>query len=927
MELTVLIVVLVIVVLAFRWWVLRHKLRQLEEQIAQLRVRVFRLERDEQRPFARPLRAEAEAPAFVPSAIQREMPAAVEEDATSVEIPGILRPARPSFNQRVRQYLGQEEWEALLGGSLLNKIGALVLVIGIALFLGYSFTHMTAAGRAFTSLAVSVGLLGGGALLERRASYRLFARGLIGAGWAALYVTAYAIYAVPAARLIESPYVGSCLLLLVAAGMIAHSLRYRVQAITGVAFFAAFAAVSVTPWSIFAVLSLIPLSAALLFLADQFDWNAMAVFGVAATYGAVIWRGSSDASLGAAESLLILYWLLFEAFDLLRFRRGTTGGGVEFVFGLNALGFLGLSYRVWSVHNPEGLWQGCMYGGGLYLASAIARYLLRRGDDASALQDLPSRIRAGSFEAPVTVSAGLSGLAIAGRAVGVWLGAGLAIEAEVLYVAGVFLNLRFLRGLAGTGFGLAVVRLLANDVRWDELFASSGLQSVEGWTAPALFQAVLYYVNRVLREPNRMFSWVASVLLALVVAQRLPNRLAGTGWLVLAVLLFEIGVRARRSEFRYQAYAIGASGVLATFWFSSPYAGLQAGMPLGCTLLLTYALIVRARVVKTEGELESKIFGVAAGAAVTVTAFLLEWKLAPEHYKGLFACVVPPLLFELGRRRLPAALVPFSYMAAPVAALILTGEGEAEFSKHGPAYVWVSYGVASLCFYVFSERAGGGKALIQIGASSLGLVFALCTFWVLFPDTFVAPAGAGLALVLFVIGRFRPKQHERLQAYAVMVAAVVQAWDLGFHLSSAIVAGACYAAQLVSPAGRHPAGAGLNGAGWMGAVDRHARVLWSVLGTFTLSALLWQEFPGGLLTTAWGIEGLSLLMTGFPLRERILRLEGLTMLLVCILKLFLYDLRNLETIYRILSFVALGVILLGVSSLYTRFRERVRQYL
>jgi uncharacterized membrane protein len=51
------------------------------------------------------------------------------------------------------------------------------------------------------------------------------------------------------------------------------------------------------------------------------------------------------------------------------------------------------------------------------------------------------------------------------------------------------------------------------------------------------------------------------------------------------------------------------------------------------------------------------------------------------------------------------------------------------------------------------------------------------------------------------------------------------------------------------------------------------------------------------------------------------------MLLVCILKLFLYDLRNLETIYRILSFVALGLILLGVSWIYTRFRERVSRYL
>ena len=62
-------------------------------------------------------------------------------------------------------------------------------------------------------------------------------------------------------------------------------------------------------------------------------------------------------------------------------------------------------------------------------------------------------------------------------------------------------------------------------------------------------------------------------------------------------------------------------------------------------------------------------------------------------------------------------------------------------------------------------------------------------------------------------------------------------------------------------------------------------------------------------------------------RARILRLQGLALLLICILKLFLYDLRNLETIYRILSFVALGVILLCVSWIYSRFRQNLRRLL
>jgi uncharacterized membrane protein len=81
------------------------------------------------------------------------------------------------------------------------------------------------------------------------------------------------------------------------------------------------------------------------------------------------------------------------------------------------------------------------------------------------------------------------------------------------------------------------------------------------------------------------------------------------------------------------------------------------------------------------------------------------------------------------------------------------------------------------------------------------------------------------------------------------------------------------------------------------------------------------------LTVAWGIEGVGLLAAGFALPDRIPRVSGLALLLGCILKLFLWDLRNLETLPRIFSFIVLGLLLVGVSWIYTRFRDQVRRYL
>ena len=109
--------------------------------------------------------------------------------------------------------------------------------------------------------------------------------------------------------------------------------------------------------------------------------------------------------------------------------------------------------------------------------------------------------------------------------------------------------------------------------------------------------------------------------------------------------------------------------------------------------------------------------------------------------------------------------------------------------------------------------------------------------------------------------------------------------------------------------------------------EQSARLFYSLLATALVTALLYQEVSGSMLTVAWGIEGVALLGAGFPLRDRTLRLTGLALFLVCVGKLFLYDLRALETLYRILSFFVLGVILVSVSWLYTRFRNLIQRYL
>src|SRR5690606_19998078 len=100
--------------------------------------------------------------------------------------------------------------------------------------------------------------------LERRSGFRNYAYGLVGGGWAGLYFTTFAMHAVPGARILESEIAAVSLLSLVAGGMIVHSLRYRSQTVTSLAYIVAYATLALSPLSGFAIAAALPLAASLL---------------------------------------------------------------------------------------------------------------------------------------------------------------------------------------------------------------------------------------------------------------------------------------------------------------------------------------------------------------------------------------------------------------------------------------------------------------------------------------------------------------------------------------------------------------------------------------------------------------------------------------------------------------------------------------
>ena len=112
-----------------------------------------------------------------------------------------------------------------------------------------------------------------------------------------------------------------------------HSLRYRSQTVTGLAYFVAFGTLAITDMSSLPFLALVPLAASLLYVAHRFRWTRMALLGLIATYAVVIIRGDTGAPLWQAQTIFAVYWLLFEIFDALH--------PEAWLLPLNAVGFLG----------------------------------------------------------------------------------------------------------------------------------------------------------------------------------------------------------------------------------------------------------------------------------------------------------------------------------------------------------------------------------------------------------------------------------------------------------------------------------------------------------------------------------------------------------------------------------------------------------
>jgi uncharacterized membrane protein len=285
------------------------------------------------------------------------------------------------------------DWEMILGGNWLARIGILALVVGMGFFLKMAFDNDWIGETGRVVLGISAGLAFLGAGEYWRTKYPVYAQALVGGGIAMLYLSLYAAYAIFG---LISLYPGVGMLALISVASAALAIRYESVSLAVIGILGAFLAPIATSgasgnstqvqtvgpsFQLMAYVIVIDLGVLALSTFRSWRWFTMlALIGSLFTFGNWYMQYEQEISVLTAQLSLTLIFLIFAAATTLFhmiWRREPKVFDMTLMI-LNATAFFGISYGIlWDDFRE---WMGgftivvaLFYGGMAYLALTRTR--------------------------------------------------------------------------------------------------------------------------------------------------------------------------------------------------------------------------------------------------------------------------------------------------------------------------------------------------------------------------------------------------------------------------------------------------------------------------------------------------------------------------------------------------------------------------
>lgn len=182
--------------------------------------------------------------------------------------------------------------ESRIGTYWLNRLGIGSLVIGIALFIIYSFQSWGAVVKIVMGVLAGIALIGGGEWYEKKldkddseSRNKYWGLGLIGGGWSVLYFTAFAAYHIADVKILSNLFVEELLLTGLCAGALWHACERKSQTIATFAVMLSFVTISFSQISAASVCWILALALGSYALSVFKQWPRLLMWTTIGGYG------------------------------------------------------------------------------------------------------------------------------------------------------------------------------------------------------------------------------------------------------------------------------------------------------------------------------------------------------------------------------------------------------------------------------------------------------------------------------------------------------------------------------------------------------------------------------------------------------------------------------------------------------------------
>jgi hypothetical protein len=802
-------------------------------------------------------------------------------------------------------------------GRWLTRLGALFFVLFLISLDAYFHLHqlLGRTGQLALMGAVSVVLVAFGRRLQRR-DLPGYGRTLMAAGLGGLYFTLYAATAIPPWQLVTNPVAGGLIMLLWSVYVFDLARRMSSQPLAVLALALAYVSTSLNPMLRFTLgADLLLAGTAVLFLL-RYGWLTLAYLGLAGTYLAIMRRlffneqgefvfDTSRALAFAPHAVyLIAAWGAFTAGVLFAPATVRRGGRLTLLTLNNTLGagLLALSAIICGYGSDRTGWVLLLSGAVLLAVGAAARVLRPETSGAYATQGLA--LATGGI---MTVFSGASRAAV------------LLAETWMLALGGALSRSRILEIAAwvvavfATGFLLWNVTVETRDP-W-----------VLGLGGAAVMLKCAWLTRQRLRAPH--FAWPATLYSALgltllgslldtqLTAAELPPALA-----LIAVAATLLGFALKLGEVQpvAQVFLLAAQG-LAFFPFENgeTISKWSGGWVMVATLAMmfvvrrtwlklldpVYALalvgllyhMVRPEVNEQEWMIDASVFSFAF---LLVGALSRIWSLAAAGQLFLAAGVY--YFFK-------NITTPWEAMV-PLAVVFATGRAIHGWLRAFPDFVGPPRQLLRTTAFLYQLLALLmliDAICVLVPARALASTFILLGTLVLTLNALRSRAfGVRCSFVLSGLGAtviFFTPGHPVMTFISAMAALsfLTQPGILAHAPKPVVTAAEAWLLVLVSSA-----------AGWV-LVAGDASARWG----------------GGAITASWTVYALLLFLAGFAMGESRQRWCGLAILLAAIVRVFAVDFWSMTGGFRVLTFVVLTLVTLGLGFLYARYAERLKTLL